>query len=41
VIELNEVALGIPVPKYWAGVMVQVRAVGEKLFHSALAGRVE
>jgi hypothetical protein len=28
-IGLNEVALGIPVPKYWAGVMVQVRAVGD------------
>jgi 3,2-trans-enoyl-CoA isomerase len=32
-IGLNEVALGIPVPKYWAGVMAQVigRAAAERL----------
>jgi hypothetical protein len=32
-IGLNEVALGIPVPKYWAGVMVQVRVFGECYFY--------
>jgi hypothetical protein len=37
-IGLNEVALGIPVPKYWAGVMVQVRAFGGTSLFQILQG---